>query len=78
MKILFNTKTYSKDLGQDPYMQAFLKNICLRESCYNCSFKKKNRVSDITLADYWGIDKVHPKMNDNKGISLVLVNSIKE
>lgn len=77
MKILFNTKTYSKDLGQDPYMQAFLKNICLRESCYNCSFKKKNRVSDITLADYWGIDKVHPKMNDNKGISLVLVNSNK-
>lgn len=77
MKILFNTKIYSKDLGQDAYMQAFLKNICLRESCYNCSFKKKNRLSDITLADYWGINKVHPQMNDNKGISLVLVNSTK-
>ena len=77
MKISFNTKIYSKDSNNDIYMQAFLKNICLRESCYNCSFKKKNRLSDITLADYWGINKVHPKMNDNKGISLVLVNSKK-
>lgn len=55
-------------------MKAFLNNICIRESCYNCSFKKKYRNSDITLADYWGIDKIHPEMNDDKGISLVVVN----
>ena len=58
-------------------MKAFLWNACLRDSCYNCSFKKKNRVSDVTLADYWGISNVHPKMNDNKGISLLIVNNDK-
>ena len=58
-------------------MQAFLKNVSLRESCYNCSFKKINRLSDITLADFWGIEKVNPKMFDDKGTSLVIVNSEK-
>ena len=58
-------------------MQAFLKNVSLRESCYNCSFKKINRLSDITLADFWGIEKVNPKMFDDKGTSLVIVNSKK-
>lgn len=77
IKIFFNSKIYSKELGKDPYMQAFLKNICLRESCYECTFKEKNRISDITLADYWGINRINPKINDNKGISLVLVNSNK-
>lgn len=28
---------------------------------------------DITIADYWGIEKVAPEFDDNKGVSLVLV-----
>lgn len=80
---LFNTKfeyskfNYKKNQNEDIYMKAFLSNISLRDSCYKCSFKKKNRVSDITLADFWGIENVLPKMDDNKGTSLVIVNSIK-
>ncbi len=77
MKIKFKKHTYSKDLTQDIYLQFFLKNICLRESCYNCSFKKKYRNSDITLADFWGISNIHPDMNDNMGTSLVIVNTEK-
>ena len=68
---------YEKNQNEDIYMQAFLKNTSLRDSCYNCSFKKKNRISDITLADFWGIENVLPEMDDNKGTSLVIVNSIK-
>lgn len=76
-KILFDTRTYSRPFNEDLYMKVFLSNICLRDSCYNCSFKKMYRVSDITLADYWGITKVHPEFNDDKGSSLVIVNSNK-
>lgn len=61
----------------DPYMKLFLNNIDLRETCYNCNFKKMKRNSDITVADFWGINKVRPEMNDEKGISAVLVNSLK-
>ena len=58
-------------------MRAFLRDVCLRDSCYQCSFRKQNRLSDITLADYWGIENVIPDMNDDKGTSLVLINSEK-
>ena len=75
MKIWFKTKIYNANLNNDLFMKAFLNNVCLRSSCYNCSFKKKYRQSDITLADYWGIKKIHPDMYDDKGTSLVVVNS---
>ena len=58
-------------------MQLFLKNIILRESCYNCAFKNKYRNSDVTLADFWGIENVHPHINDNMGVSLVVISSKK-
>lgn len=72
-----NNTAYERVASADTFMQAFLRNACLRPSCYACHFKKMNRVSDITLADYWGIQNQYPEMNDNKGISLVLVHSEK-
>ena len=68
---------YTKYHIEDIYMKGFLKNIILRDSCYNCQFKKYMRISDITLADFWGVDKICPEMFDNKGTSLVIVNSSK-
>lgn len=61
----------------DPFMNAFIRNACLRQSCHDCRFKKLNRVSDVTLADFWGIEDICPEMDDNKGTSLVLVHSEK-
>ena len=58
-------------------MQVFLKNVCLRLSCYACHFKGINRRSDITMADFWGINDVYPEINDHKGTSLILVNTEK-
>ena len=77
MKISFDTTAYSREASNDLYMKAFLSNLCLRDSCYDCKFKKNNRNSDITLADYWGIEKVHPYFFDENGISLVIINSKK-
>ncbi len=78
MKLVYqNEEEYLKTHKQDYFMQAFLKNMCLRPSCYECSFKGKTRISDITIADFWGVNKVMPECNDNKGISLVFVNSEK-
>lgn len=59
------------------YMQLFLKNLCLRPSCAKCPAKSGTCGSDISLADYWGIWFHHPKWDDNKGTSLVLVNTSK-
>ena len=68
---------YRKYHKEDCYMQAFLKNLSLRPSCYECHSKTKIRNSDITLADFWGIEHMLPEMFDNKGTSLVLTNSEK-
>lgn len=76
VKFIFKDNTaYRQNLHKDLYMKAFLKNICLRPSCYDCAFKGLNRQSDITLADFWGIQNIMPKMDDDKGTSLVMVNS---
>ncbi len=57
------------------YMQGFLKNLYLRPSCYACAAKCGKSRSDITIADFWGVDGVFPEYDDDRGVSLVLVNS---
>ncbi len=78
-QLLFTYENLKKyvDHKEDMFMNIFLSDIALRDSCYSCKFKKKHRNSDITLADFWGIDKVLPEMNSEKGTSLVIVNSEK-
>ncbi len=70
-----NGDTASQILNEDPYMRAFLSHLALRPACHECSFKQVHRVSDITLADFWGVEKLFPEKNDNKGISLVMCHS---
>lgn len=70
-------KTSRQDFRNDSYMRLFLKNLCLRSSCYCCNFKKVNRCSDITLADFWGIQREFPELDDDKGISFVIAHSPK-
>lgn len=72
-----NDKQYSKLLNEDPYMKLFLSDVCLRESCYACNFRTKHRLSDITIADFWGIDRVDSSLFDDKGTSLVHIHSEK-
>lgn len=72
-----NAAEYRATLDKDLYMQLFLRDVCLRESCYSCSFKTEHRCSDLTVADFWGVDTVCPEMFDDKGTSLVLIQSAK-
>ncbi len=72
-----NGDKHLKDFSTDKFMQGFLGNIYLRPACYNCNFKTLNRQSDLTLADFWGVENVLPSFDDEGGTSLVLVNSQK-
>lgn len=60
---------------KETYMRLFLNNISIRPSCGACAFNNKRSLADITIADYWGIDKQFPDFDDDKGVTLVLVNS---
>lgn len=72
-----NNKIYSKTLHEDIYMKGFLHDLYLRPSCYECRAKNFVSNSDISLADYWGVEKKHLEFDDDKGVSLVLVNTKK-
>ena len=72
-----NKTTILETSANDYYYFLFNKDYSLRESCYNCHFTNTNRVSDITIGDYWNAKKVMPDFYDNKGISLVIINTIK-
>lgn len=58
-------------------MRAFLRDMILRPSCYNCKAKGGRSHSDITIADFWGINVEIPEMDDDKGTGLVLINTDK-
>lgn len=78
MSIKFeNADEYSCVIPSDPYLRGFVSDLYLRPACSNCSFKLMHRQSDITIADFWGIEKTKSKFNDNKGTSLVMVHSAK-
>lgn len=57
------------------FMQLFVEDYINRDSCADCHFKGYHRCSDITLGDFWGIWEIAPEMDDNKGTSVVLVQS---
>ena len=63
---------YIDKKSEDFYMKAFLEHISCKEECLHCKYRKFERAGDITIGDYWGVED-----NDDKGVSLVLVNSIK-
>lgn len=72
-----NGKQQSISNAESLYMKLFVGNYISRPSCENCKFKGYSRVSDITLGDFWGIWDIDPEMDDNKGTSVVLVQSKK-
>jgi coenzyme F420-reducing hydrogenase beta subunit len=76
---IYKNKTKFLLIGSSPYMYGFNKGYFNRESCHLCKFTIPKRVSDITLADYWGVAKFHPELyNEQKyGLSLIICNTSK-
>lgn len=70
-------KTKTKPLSLDRYGKHFMEGDCYRESCYQCAYANTNRVGDLTVGDFWGIEKSHPDFNSPKGVSSVFVNTEK-
>lgn len=68
---------FCEPMGKNIYTRGFLANIFLRPSCYVCPSKSMKSGSDITLADYWGIQKFVPEMDDNRGTNLLLIHNEK-
>ncbi len=79
MRVNFaNGKEYCKDRWHDLFFIGYLQaGNFTRPSCYECRFKGFPQKADITLADFWGIEKVDKSMDQDKGTSLVMVNSDK-
>ena len=62
--------------NRNNFNRAFLSNNIQRPVCYNCEFASlKLGVGDITIGDYWGIEKEHPEMFDQKGVSMIKINN---
>lgn len=62
---------------KNPFMRAFISNVILRPSCFSCPAKNGRSNSDLTIADFWNIDKVSPGMYDDKGTSLIIIHNDK-
>lgn len=73
------TKTKTKTIAGscDPYYASFLRGETYRESCYTCPFANTQRIGDITLGDFWGVESFYPEIDRTKGVSCVIVNSCK-
>lgn len=72
-----NGKVYMKPITADAYMKGFLNGSTQKESCYCCKFKNGASGCDVMLGDLWGAEQELPEVDDNKGLSAVLVFSEK-
>ena len=68
---------YQKPAKEDAYFIAFLDSLTYRKNCYQCFYAKPERVSDITIGDFWGLDKASLKQYYGGRISAVLLNTNK-
>lgn len=73
----FTIEGKRKKVVSRDYTDLFYDHIMFRPACHNCKFANVNRPGDLTLADFWGIEKNDPSFDDNRGVSLVLVSSSK-
>lgn len=77
-KVVFdNGKVYYGVHMQDDFRRGYHTNVFCRPSCYHCQYKGFPRIADITIADYWGIEKVDKNLDNNIGTSMILLNSRK-
>lgn len=76
-KVRTLNKDYFINANEDPYYHNFLKGTIFRECCYKCIYANMNRVGDITLADFWGIEEIDSEFYNENGISLAIINTKK-
>lgn len=64
-------------MDKDPFSRLYLKCLTLRPSCYQCPYTRWELPFDLTIGDFWGIEKNHPELADGMGMSLLIARSEK-
>lgn len=62
---------------QNLYARGFTSDLFLRPSCHSCFFKSLRSRADFTLGDFWGIQHINPEIDDDKGLTALLINTEK-
>ena len=75
LRIDAGEETVLSSRRENPYILAFVGNLDLRPSCYECPFKGVGRPTDLTVGDYWGVKRFAPGSYDPDGVSLMLVHT---
>lgn len=68
---------FIQDFHNNAYLRGFNHQLFNRRSCHDCRFRNLRSGADMTIGDYWNVGHIFPDMDDNKGTSLVLVNTLK-
>lgn len=77
MVIDFETGSAFKTPSSCVYMQGLVQNLTTRPSCSECMMKNGRSHVDFSMGDYWGVWDLHKKMDDDKGMSIVVVHTQK-
>lgn len=77
LKIGYGKKMFCQRGRVNKYMKSYLQYANIRPSCYECRFKKDNRKSDFTISDCWGVGERDKEINDNRGLSALILNTDK-
>lgn len=72
-----NGKSICHTIKTDLWNKLYFSHYIVRPSCHNCQFTHYNRPGDITIGDYWGIDKYYPEFHSGKMVSLIMINNNK-
>lgn len=77
MSLKTDKTTYHHGVESDPYLRAFFSDLSDRPSCYACAFKKRYRVSDLTIWDCFDPSHLDKRLDNNSGVTRILVQSEK-
>ena len=77
-KILYESgKEKIVDYDSSGFLRGFANGLFFRPSCSICPYAQQRRVTDLTIGDAWGVEKIEPDLNVHQGVSLILVNTEK-
>ena len=75
--VLVDGRTFQCDRYSSAFMNMYYSSAITRDCCFSCRYADTNRCSDLTIGDYWGIEKLDASFEDSLGVSVMLVNSEK-
>jgi coenzyme F420-reducing hydrogenase beta subunit len=67
------SKNIAENLYENAYAHAYFAGLATRKSCLDCQFRSGRCQADLIIGDFWGVEDHWPEMDDNKGISAVLL-----